>query len=196
MFLDALRAALDVPTLSDPFIAQFDRALAARLASAPAGIHARHVETTAIFAAAFDTLTTAGTPDSIAVLGLVIDRYGAEITTHMRATLDAAADPFIAIVEESKSREESYFGADFAFERPRHDANAYHLHITACAYARLFAAWGVPQLTGLFCRLDEAWMRALDPPTDGVSFSRPMTIGWGGSRCLFLFDRTGHPHRR
>ena len=189
MFLDALRAALDVPALSNAFIADFDRALTARTASAPPDVRARHIETTAIFAAAFDTLAAARTPDLMAVLGRIIDRYGAEITAYTRAMLDAAPDPFAKIAEESKSREETYFGADFTFERPRDDSHSYHLHITACAYARVFAAWGIPQLTGLFCRLDEAWIRAIDHQRDGVVFSRPTTIGWGGTRCLFLFDR-------
>jgi hypothetical protein len=58
-----------------------------------------------------------------------------------------------------------------------------------CAHVRLFATWGLPQLTGLFCRLDEAWIRAIDPATHGVTFSRPTTIGWGGRRCEFLFER-------
>jgi hypothetical protein len=189
MFLDALRTALKVPSFSDSFLARFDAALATRSATVLPGIHARHVESTALFAAAYDVLSTAGNADPMTALGKVIDAYGEEISAYTRKILDESSDPFNTIVGESKSRERDYFGSDFRFERPVGTRDSYHLHIMDCAYARIFASWGLPQLTGLFCRLDEAWIRAIDPKRHNVRFTRPETIGWGGSRCRFLFDR-------
>ena len=189
MFLDALRTALKVSSFSDSFLSDFNSALASRTATAPPGIHARHVESTALFAAAYDTLSASGNADPVKALGEVVDAYGEEIATYTRKSLDNSPDPFNTIVGESKSRERDYFGNDFKFERPVGTKDAYHLHITDCAYARIFAAWGLPKLTGLFCRLDEAWIRAIDSNRHNVRFTRPETIGWGGSRCRFLFDR-------
>lgn len=53
-FLDALRTALKVPALQDVFVAVFNRRLAQRTLDAPPGISPLHVESTALFAAAFD----------------------------------------------------------------------------------------------------------------------------------------------
>jgi hypothetical protein len=189
MFLDALRTALKVPSFDTSFLSSFDAAVAARTATAPPNIRPQHVESTALFAAAHDVLTAKGNADPLTVLGEVIDAYGKEISDYTRKSLDASADPFNTIVGESKLRERDYFGSDFKFERPVGTQDAYHLHVTDCAYARIFSAWQLPHLTGLFCRLDEAWIRAIDPGRHGVRFTRPETIGWGGARCRFLFDR-------
>jgi hypothetical protein len=191
LFLDALRTSLEIPTFSEDFVAQFNAEVDRLCAKgAPQGIAARHVESSAVFAASYAALRSAGNADPLQALSKVIEGYGADITAYTREALQQGDDAFTRIVQMSKARELDYFGGDFGFERPRDDDNAYHLLITRCAYARLFATWGLPELTGLFCRLDEAWIRAIAPATHGVTFSRPTTIGWGGKRCEFLFDRT------
>ncbi len=189
MFLHALRTALKVPSLDDSFLTHFNMVLRDRTATAPPGIRPHHIESTALFAAAFDTLRLNTDGDPLDVLNKVIDEYGQEITAYTQRTLDSSGDPFQTIVNESKTREHDYFGPDFHFDRPTDSPTAYHLHITGCAYVRIFNAWHLPQLTPLFCRLDEAWIRAIDPKRHRVRFTRPETIGWGGSRCRFLFDR-------
>jgi hypothetical protein len=190
MFLDALRTALELPHLSNDIVHSLERLASELMRRAPAGVPRHHAESCAWFAAAFRLVGQGDDERGLAVLHKVVDLFGAGVTAYTAAFLDASEDPFIRMVQESKTREREYFGDAFAFERPTDSASAYHLHITDCAYHRVFTAWGLPQLTGVFCRIDEAWIRGIDPPRHGLAFSRPTTIGWGHDRCRFIFERT------
>src|ERR1700737_2570214 len=129
MFLDALRACRQISALSEEFLYCFEKAHSTLLSTAPIETATEHVENCALFAAAFKALSGSGEVEPLQVLGAVIDGYGAQITTYTRSILDQAPNAFRRIVEESKQRERDYFGADFSFEHPRDDADAYHLHI-------------------------------------------------------------------
>ncbi|MEV6140362.1 L-2-amino-thiazoline-4-carboxylic acid hydrolase [Nocardia sp. NPDC051990] len=106
-----------------------------------------------------------------------------------RTMLDAAADPFDAMVEVSKSREIHAFGAGFGFERPADDDHHYHLEVVRCFYHDVLAAHSAAELTPAMCAFDSNWIAAIDPGKHGFRFDRTTTIGLGGSRCPFHFDR-------
>lgn len=192
MFLSALRDSLDVPHISETIAADLspiaDGLIEIARQKLPDVSH-EHVEMCALFAAAFTLFRNAEPATADTGLNRVVDRYGAEISAYTKDMLEGAADPFRRMVEESKSRERDFFGPSFQFERARDDDETYHLHVTSCAYHRLFILWKLPSLTRLFCRLDEAWIRAIDQDY-GFRFERPATIGYGQQRCLFLFSRT------
>jgi hypothetical protein len=192
MFLDALRTALDVPQLSDATTVALEARVAELMRSAPADIPPLHTESCAWFAAAFELVRAGDDARGISALNQVVDMFGPEVSTYTAKFLDEATDPFLRMVQESKDRERNYFGDAFAFERPVDDADAYHLHITECAYHRTFKAWELPQLTGLFCRIDEAWIKGI-AQRHGIVFARPTTIGWGHDRCRFHFERLRKP---
>jgi hypothetical protein len=188
MFLDAFRTALDVPQLSDATTAEVEARVAELMRSAPVDIPPRHVESCAWFAAAFELVRGSSDAQGIAALNRIVDLFGPGVSTYTTKFLDAATDPFRRLVQESKDRERDDFGDSFSYERPLDDANAYHLHITDCAYHRTFQAWGMPRLTGIFCRIDEAWIKGIEE-RHGIVFARPTTIGWGHDRCRFHFER-------
>jgi hypothetical protein len=193
MFLFALRDSLDASILSeiDPSALQevIDKLSQKAERDLPA-IPTLHVESCSVFAAVYVCLHRIDAQQAESRLHLVLDRYGAQIAAYTVNMLDGAEDPFRRLVDESKAREETYFGPSFVFERTRDDNNAYNLHIKSCAFHRLFQLWDMPFLTALFCRLDEAWIKTIDTGRHGFEFNRPTTIGFGQDCCRFLFSRT------
>jgi hypothetical protein len=107
-----------------------------------------------------------------------------------RAMLDAAPDPFTAMVDVSKERESDYFGVDFTFVRTADDERRYHVDVHRCYYVDLLARNGVPELGTVFCEFDAAWISAVDVERHGFRFDRPTTIARGGDTCPFHFTRT------
>jgi hypothetical protein len=107
-----------------------------------------------------------------------------------RAMLDAAPDPYRAMVALCKSRETEAFGAGFAFWRPADDDQRYHLDVHRCFYHDVLAANGAAELTPVMCAFDQAWIEAIDPGRHGFRFDRATTIGLGGTHCPFHFSRT------
>jgi hypothetical protein len=60
--------------------------------------------------------------------------------------------------------------------------------ITRCLYHNTLTAYGAPELTPVFCHLDDVWGAALAPK---VLFERPQTIGRGGRQCDFCYKSGG-----
>lgn len=110
--------------------------------------------------------------------------------------LDAAPDPFLALVEVSKTKEVHAFGAGFTFEHERDDQGAYLLNVTRCFYHNFFVANEAPELTPIFCDFDAPWIEAIDPARHGFRFERSTTLGYGGRMCPFHFSRTAKEDRR
>lgn len=106
-----------------------------------------------------------------------------------RAMLDAAVDPFAALVAASKEREQGYFGPSFEFHRPVDDGHGYVLEIRRCLYHQVVLACGRPQLMPLLCRADTAWIDAIDPRRHHLRFVRPSTFATASS-CRMWFMRT------
>lgn len=104
--------------------------------------------------------------------------------------LDAAPDPFAAMVAVSKARERQAFGAGFTFVRPVDDDRTYHVDVVRCFYHDVLVAHSVAELTPVMCEFDANWIGAIDPAKHGFGFERATTIGRGGSHCPFHFDRT------
>ncbi|WP_330231298.1 L-2-amino-thiazoline-4-carboxylic acid hydrolase [Nocardia sp. NBC_00508] len=104
--------------------------------------------------------------------------------------MDAAPDPFAAMVVVSKARERYAFGDGFTFVRPVDDDRAYHVDVTRCFYHEVLVAHSAAELTPVMCEFDANWIGAIDPAKHGFGFERSTTIGRGGSHCPFHFDRT------
>jgi L-2-amino-thiazoline-4-carboxylic acid hydrolase len=105
------------------------------------------------------------------------------------AMLDAAADPFAALVAASKAREQGYFGESFEFHRVVDDDHGYVLEIRRCLYHQVVIACGRPQLMPLLCRADTSWIDAIDPKRHHLRFVRPSTFATA-TTCRMWFMRT------
>ncbi len=113
----------------------------------------------------------------------------AKILEGTAAMLDAAADPFAALVAASKDREASFFGESFDFRRPVDDDHGYVLEIHRCLYHQVVLACGRPELMPLLCRADTSWIDAVDPPRHHLKLVRPSTFVTA-SKCRMWFMRT------
>ncbi|MEV0624344.1 L-2-amino-thiazoline-4-carboxylic acid hydrolase [Nonomuraea wenchangensis] len=153
---------------------------------------ARHnLRLTLALVAAYEVLRPRlGRQQAIAtVQAAFIEPLGDAMKQGTRAMLDQAPDPFRAMVETSKSREEHAFGKGFAFERPVDDDERYHLDVRRCFYHDVLVANGAPELTPAMCAFDANWIEAIEPRRHGFRFERHTTIGTGGTHCPFHFDR-------
>ncbi|MBL9021121.1 MAG: L-2-amino-thiazoline-4-carboxylic acid hydrolase [Myxococcales bacterium] len=113
----------------------------------------------------------------------------AKILEGTAAMLDAAPDPFAALVSASKDRETSFFGESFDFRRPVDDDHGYVLEIHRCLYHQVVLACGRPELMPLLCRADTSWIDAVDPTRHHLKFVRPSTFVTA-SKCRMWFMRT------
>ncbi|PRX96788.1 L-2-amino-thiazoline-4-carboxylic acid hydrolase [Allonocardiopsis opalescens] len=125
----------------------------------------------------------------------LVEPLGEAMRDGTRAMLDAAADPFAAMVAVSKAREEHAFGAAFTFHRPVDDDERYFVDVRHCFYHEVLAAHGAPELTPAMCAIDANWIDAIDPDRHGFAFERATTIGLGGTHCPFHFRRVGPAER-
>jgi len=112
------------------------------------------------------------------------------VAAQTRAMLDAADDPFRAMVDYARSREGHDFGGDFRFEHPVDDADRFFADVHRCGFHTTLSAHGAPELTKVLCAFDAAWINAINPKRDGFTFDRATTIGHGGRMCPFHFQRT------
>lgn len=132
-----------------------------------------------------------GRAESLAAVRVAfVEPFADVVRAQTAALLDAAADPFAAMVAVSKSREEYAFGAGFRFERPADDDQRYHLDIRRCFYHDVLVANSAAELTPVMCEFDANWIEAIDPDRHGFRFERETTIGRGATHCPFYFDRT------
>jgi len=116
--------------------------------------------------------------------------YVAQATS---SALEAAADPFSAMVTISRERERTFFGESFVFDHPADDDSRYIAEVRRCFYHDVLAAAGAAQLTPILCAFDATWIEVIDPSRHGFSFERPATIGTGGATCPFMFTRDAGP---
>ncbi|MGI8331261.1 L-2-amino-thiazoline-4-carboxylic acid hydrolase [Actinomadura scrupuli] len=130
-------------------------------------------------------------PALAAVRAALVEPLGDIVRAGTRAVLDAAPDPFRAMVEISKAREEHAFGAGFTFRRPVDDEQRYHVDVHRCFYHEVLAAHSAAELTPAMCAFDANWIEAIEPGEHGFRFDRVTTIGLGGTHCPFHFTRTG-----
>lgn len=120
----------------------------------------------------------------------LVEPFAGPVAEGTRALLDAAPDPFAAMVEVARAREERDFGAQFVFKHPVDNADRFHADVHRCGYHTYLSAHGAPELTRVLCAFDANWSNAIDPDRHGFSFTRETTIGTGGPICPFHFERT------
>ncbi|QIS12044.1 L-2-amino-thiazoline-4-carboxylic acid hydrolase [Nocardia arthritidis] len=131
-----------------------------------------------------------GCAESIAAVQVAfVEPLGDQVRAATRQLLDAAPDPFAAMVELTRARERDAFGPTFTFDHPADDERSYHCDVVRCFYHEVLVANSAPELTTVMCEFDANWIGAIDPAVDGFRFERATTIGRGGTHCPFNFDR-------
>lgn len=194
LFLPALEQALGCPAdftdIRTATITEADGVIERYRGDWNASCDPYNLEFTAFLIGAYRVLQRRIAPERAREMIEATLRLGfAWLTDKNRAGLDGAEDPFVMLTEASRDREQSFFGTNFSFERPRDDSSAYHLDITRCWYVEVCIAEGERTLAPVFCSFDRAWFEAVDPARDGFVFRRPTTIADGDDRCRFYFDR-------
>lgn len=123
------------------------------------------------------------------VRAALLTPFADEVRDGTRAMLDAAPDPFRAMVELARARETESFGPTFTFEHPVDDDREFVADIRRCFYHDITVKHGLPELTPMLCAFDEHWIGAIDERRHGFRFDRSETIGTGGTHCPFRFTR-------
>jgi hypothetical protein len=167
------------------------------LPDAPARYNRRY--TSAVLAAYHVLSTAAASTPSVPTGPSLLNRLtrafveplAETVTAGTRAMLDAAEDPFAAMVAVARTRESEDFGAEFVFSHPADDDDRFFADVHRCGYHEYFSSQNAPQLTPVLCAFDANWINAINPQRHGFTFTRVTTIGLGGRLCPFHFQRTG-----
>lgn len=112
----------------------------------------------------------------------------AYVTDGTKKLFDDADDPFYALVQSSKEREEHYFGNSFEFERPIDTQYGYILNIKKCLFHETLKILDRKELQPILCKMDLGWIHAIDPDKHCMQFVRPITFATGNS-CQMWFMR-------
>ncbi|QFZ23055.1 L-2-amino-thiazoline-4-carboxylic acid hydrolase [Saccharothrix syringae] len=155
---------------------------------------ARHnLRMTLLLVAAHEVLTPVlGAGGAVeAVRAAFVEPLAPAVRAATAAMLDAAPDPYRAMVELVRAREVDAFGAGFAFEHPVDDDSRFEADVRRCFYYDVLMANGASELAPVMCEFDRSWIDAIEPGRHGFRFERVTTIGTGGSHCPFHFGRTG-----
>ena len=95
-----------------------------------------------------------------------------------RSMLDSSPDPFRAMVELAKSREQHAFGAGFTFRHPVDDDDRFFADVHRCFHHDVLVANATPELTRVMCAFDANWIEAIDSRKHGFRFERPPPSDW------------------
>ncbi|KAA5835987.1 L-2-amino-thiazoline-4-carboxylic acid hydrolase [Saccharopolyspora hirsuta] len=161
------------------------------LSSAVDDMSHQHLRTTLALVAAFEVLRPAlGSTAAVdAVRRAYVEPLAPAVRAATRAVLDESEDPFRAMVDMARAREQHFYGAGFEFRHPVDDDRRYHSDVHRCFYQEVLAANSASELGPVLCAFDQSWIEAIDPERHGFRFERASTIALGGTHCPFHFNR-------
>ncbi|HMK76186.1 MAG TPA: L-2-amino-thiazoline-4-carboxylic acid hydrolase [Thermodesulfobacteriota bacterium] len=135
--------------------------------------------------------------DAQAVLSILGYAITVPFTEHLTAYIadrfgisrDAPEEAFTRIAENFKARGEERFGKAYTYIQEVQDEGRSFVNIQKCFFNDFFRANGMPELTLIFCAMDNLWAEELEKPCYGVRFERPTTLAQGGDLCRFQFSK-------
>ncbi|MDA3645887.1 L-2-amino-thiazoline-4-carboxylic acid hydrolase [Saccharopolyspora indica] len=165
--------------------------LVINLPSAVDDLARQHLRLTLALVAAFESLRPplGSTAAADAVRRAFVEPFGPAVREATRAMLDAAEDPFRAMVDVARAREKQYYGAGFEFRHAADDDRHFHQDVHRCLYQEVLAENSASELGPVLCSFDQSWIGAVDPAVHGFRFERASTIALGGTHCPFHFIR-------
>ena len=93
--------------------------------------------------------------------------------------------PFLKWAMPIKFKMVSGYGWDLEF--PKADKNTYAMTVHKCIYATLYQKYRIPELTAVFCGVDNLVYDNLP----GAEFCSTQRLGEGGMMCDYCFKRRG-----
>ena len=114
--------------------------------------------------------------------GYIADRFG--------ILQDAPEEAFNRIAENFKARGEKRFGQTYTYVQEVQDEGRSFVNIQKCFFNDFFRANGMPEVTPIFCTMDNLWVEELEKPQYGVRFEHPTTLAGGDDMCRFQFTKT------
>ncbi len=112
----------------------------------------------------------------------IADRFG--------ISQNAPEEAFNRIAENFKARGEVLFGQAYTYVQEVQDEGRSFVNIQKCFFDDFFRANGMPEVTPIFCAMDNLWAEELEKPQYGVRFERPTTLARGDDMCRFQFTKT------
>ncbi len=117
------------------------------------------------------------------------ERLTAYIADRFGISQDAPEETFTRIAENFKVRGEERFGKAYTYVQDVQDEWRSFINIQKCFFNDFFRANGLPELTPIFCAMDNLWAEELKKPCYGVHFECPTTLAQGGDMCRFQFTK-------
>ena len=117
------------------------------------------------------------------------ERLTAYIADRFGISQDAPEEAFTRIAENFKARGEERFGQAYSYVQEVQDEGRCFVNIQKCFFNDFFRANGKPELTLIFCSMDNLWAEELEKPCYGVRFERPTTLAQDGDMCRFQFSK-------
>lgn len=108
------------------------------------------------------------------------------VLSETKKYFDSVENPFQALIEVSKNREETYFGSSFDFERPVDNEYGYILNIKKCLFYETLTVLDRRELQPILCQMDLGWINAINPEKHLMQFVRPVTFATGNT-CQMWF---------
>jgi len=119
-----------------------------------------------------------------------------EVQGYFASISDLPQDPIdrVAAAYDRARRDPNWsFMLRFAPGSPVQSPYQYRFSLTGCVFHEFFTAVGTPELTRIYCEIDEAGMPSLLPE---LGFRYDGTVGRGNPTCEFVFDRKAPPTAR
>ena len=121
------------------------------------------------------------TPFKERLTGYIADRFG--------ISQEAPDGAFNRITENFKARGEERFGKAYTYVQEVQDEGRSFINIQKCFFDDFFRANEIPEVTSIFCAMDNLWAEELEKPQYGVRFERPTTLARGDDMCRFQFTK-------
>ena len=118
-------------------------------------------------------------------------RLGLYMFLRMGISPLAPGKAFDQISKSFRRRGERAMGGSFIYVQDVQDGERSFVNIRRCFFNDFFRAEGAPELTGIFCSMDDLWAEELKKKKYGVRFERPTTLALGGDMCRFQFTKRG-----
>jgi len=117
-------------------------------------------------------------------------RLTAYLADRFGISQDAPEEAFSRIAENFKTRGEERFGQAYTYIQEVQDEGRCFVNVPRCLFNDFFRANGAPEVTPIFCAMDDLWAEELEKPQYGVRFEQPTTLARGDDMCRFQFTRT------
>jgi hypothetical protein len=113
----------------------------------------------------------------------------AYLAERLKISPDAPHEAFARIAENLRTGGQERFGNAFIYVQDVQDETRSFTNVNKCFFNDFFRATGAPEVTRIFCGLDNLSADELHKPQYRVRFERPTTLAQGDDACRFQFTK-------